>query len=58
MITLIDCLDNSSSEGGNKPDPKGHVEALRSAWCSATSYNVSSCPGTIQFGKWPDIVIC
>jgi len=33
----FDLLDDSSGEGTNKPDTKGHLEAYRSAWCSATT---------------------
>lgn len=30
-------LDDSSANGGNKHDTKEHLEALKSAWCSATT---------------------
>jgi len=33
----FDDLDESSAEGGNKPATKEHFEALKSAWCSATT---------------------
>ena len=33
----FDYLDDSSGEGGNKPNTKGHLEAQRSVWCSATT---------------------
>jgi len=37
MEENFDCFEDSSGEGGNKPDTKGHFEAQRSAWCSATT---------------------
>lgn len=33
----FDDFEDSSGNGGNKPDTKEQVEALRSAWCSATT---------------------
>lgn len=31
----FDCFEDSSFDVGNSPDTKEHVEAFRSAWCSA-----------------------
>lgn len=33
----FDVLEDSSAKGGNKDDTKEHLEALKSAWCSATT---------------------
>jgi hypothetical protein len=33
----FDALNESPAEGGNKPTTKEHLEALKSAWCSATT---------------------
>lgn len=33
----FDDLAESSGKGGNKPETKEHLDALRSAWCSATT---------------------
>lgn len=33
----FDDLEDSSVKGGNNPETKGHLEALRTAWCSGTT---------------------